>query len=89
MRKKITKILTLICAIVILLPSVFPLSNTIAYANSWDQLEPYSVIEDGNNVEYVYKVSEEELAEIEQYYGSSSLMRATGTTFSRVYEPWE
>lgn len=87
MKKKLVKFLTFICAVSIFLPTLLPLSNTVAYANSWDQLEPYSIIEDGNNIEYVYKVSEEELAEIEQYYGSSSLMRTNGTTYGSFNKP--
>ena len=86
MRKNIAEILSFICVVMIFLPSVFPLSNAIAYANSWDQLEPYSVIEDGENIEYVYKVTEEELAELEQYYGSSSLMRAN-TIYGSIKKP--
>lgn len=88
MKKILMKFVMFICVVTISLTSVLPLNTSIAYANSWDKLEPYSVIETENTVEYVYRVSEEELAEIEQYYGSNNLsVQAAGTTYGSIYVP--
>lgn len=87
MKKILTKIITAICIITIVLPNVFPLSNTIVNASSWDQIEPYSIIENEENIELLYKVTEEELDQIEQYYGTSSSITPYGTSYSSFPNP--